>query len=321
MLGTPHLADLQPAAQPAQEQRVVEALAQFRPTQVCIEAIPGERIDEFARHPGRYGELLAMFAMDAVRLAPEQQARRALDARTARQRAADLATNDAPTPAEQALLVSLQLAAFEPWSALLNWSRLDEAGKKAARATLGGPASERLEQLAQSRNEIVRIAIPLARQLGHRHLCAVDPFADELDVAALADELQPMLADPAIGENIQRFETWTREGWPGGNDDALLNSLRRYNGAEFASRDRAVQWDVFMKGAGSHPAGERRLMLWHARNAAIQHELLRAMSGTSGDRTLLIIGAAHRPFLEASLRELPWVTIVDPLSVVGGPAR
>ena len=38
VLGTPHLADLQPAALPAQEQRVVEALARFRPTQVCIEA-------------------------------------------------------------------------------------------------------------------------------------------------------------------------------------------------------------------------------------------------------------------------------------------
>jgi hypothetical protein len=316
VLGTPHLADLQPAALPAQEQRVVEALAQFRPTQVCIESIPGERIDEYVRNPGRYGELLAMFAMDAVRLAPEQQSRRALDAWTARQRAADLAAKNAPTAAEQALLVSLQLAAFDPWSALLNWSRLDDAGKKAARSTLGSQASERLEQLAQSRNEMVRIAIPLARRFGHRQLCSVDPFADELDVAALADELQPMLADAAIGENIQRFETWTREGWPGGSDDALLQTLRRFNGAEFANRDRAAQWDIFLKGAGNHPAGERRLMLWHARNAAIQHELLRAMAGINGDRTVLLIGAAHRPFLEASLGALPWVTVVDPLSVI-----
>jgi hypothetical protein len=320
VLGTPHLADLQPAALPAQEQRVVEALAQFRPTQVCIESIPGERIDEYVRNPGRYGELLAMFAMDAVRLAPEQQARRALDAKAARQRAADLAARNAQAPAEQALLVSLQLAAFDPWSALLNWSRLDEAGKKAARSTLGSQASERLEQLAQSRNETARIAIPLARQLGHRQLCSVDPFADELDVAALADELQPMLADPAIGGNIQRFETWAREGWPSQNDDALLHLLGRYNGAEFAGRDRAAQWDIFLTGTGDHPAGERRLMLWHARNAAIQHELLRAMAGSNGGRTLLLIGAAHRPFLEASLRALPWVTVVDPLSVIGGPA-
>ena len=58
-----------------------------------------------------------------------------------------------------------------------------------------------------------------------------------------------------------------------------------------------------------------------ARNAAIQHELLRAMAGSNGDRTMLPIGAAHRPFLEASLRALPWVTVVDPLSVTGGPAR
>lgn len=62
-------------------------------------------------------------------------------------------------------------------------------------------------------------------------------------------------------------------------------------------------------------------MLWHARNTAMQHELLRAMAGSNGDRTTLLIGAAHRPFLEATLRALPWVTVVDPLSVIGGPVR
>ena len=62
-------------------------------------------------------------------------------------------------------------------------------------------------------------------------------------------------------------------------------------------------------------------MLWHARNAAIQYELLRAMAGSNGDRTLLIIGAAHRPFLDASLRTLPWLTVVEPLDVLGRPAR
>jgi len=321
VLGTPHLAELQPAALPGQEQRVVQALASFRPTQVCIEAMPGERIEEFVRDPGRYGELLAMFAMDAVRLAPEQQSRRSLDARAARLRAAGLVAANAPTSAEQALLVSLQLAAFDPWSALLNWSRLDEAGKEAARPTLGSQAIDRLERLAESRNELVRLALPLARQFGHRQLCAVDPFADEIDVAGLATELQPMLEDPAIGENIQRFEAWTRHDWPSEHEDGLLQLLRRYNGTEYASRDRDTQWEIFLNGSGDHPAGERRLMLWHARNAAIQHELLRAVAGASGNRTLLIIGAAHRPFIEASLRALPWMSVVDPLQVLGEPAH
>jgi hypothetical protein len=139
VLGTPHLSDLQPAALPMQEERVVEALARFSPTQVCIEAVPGERIDEYVRNPGRYCELLAMFAMDAVRLAPEQQARRSLDAGTARLRAAQLAAANAPTPAEQALLVSLQLAAFDPWSALLNWSR--KAGMKWRASPFRSPAN------------------------------------------------------------------------------------------------------------------------------------------------------------------------------------
>lgn len=311
VLGTPHLADLQPAAAHGQEQRVVEVLAGFRPTQVCVEALPGARIEEYVRRPQRYGELLAMFALDAVRLAPEQQARRSLDAAAARRRAAELAGQATLDRADEVELVGVQLAAFDPWSALLNWSRLDEAGRKAARTAVGPAASARLEQLARKGNEIVRIAIPLATRLGHRQLCAVDPFEDEIDVAALAGELEPMLADPAIADDLQRMDAWVQEGWPSESDDGLLRLVQRYNSREYTGRDRSTQWDIFANGPGDHPAGERRLMLWHARNAAIQHELLRAMAGPQGDRTLLVIGAAHRPFLEASMRALPWVRVAD----------
>ena len=163
----------------------------------------------------------------------------------------------------------------------------------------------------------MRIAIPLATRLGHRQLCAVDPFEDEIDVAALAGELEAMLADPAIADDLQRMDAWVHEGWPSESDDGLLRLVRRYNSREYAARDRSTQWDIFANGPGDHPAGERRLMLWHARNAAIQHELLRAMAGPQGDRTLLVIGAAHRPFLEASMRTLPWVRVADTPALLG----
>lgn len=316
VVGTPHLSTLEPDAGPQQVDRVVDALAQFRPTQVCIEAVPGERIEAFVREPNRYGELLATFAMDAIRLAPEQQARRALAAADARRRAAALADQAALAPADEAMLISTQLASYDVWSAVLNWSRLDEAGRNGARPILGAAASERLEELSKSRNEIARLAVPLARRLGHRQLCAVDHFEDEIAVAVLADELQAVLSAPAIGQGVQDFNAWVSEDWPGDPAAGLLQLMRLHNGAEFARRDRAAEWEIFLDGAGAHPAGERRLMLWHARNAAIQLELLRAAAGKRGDRTLLLIGAAHRPFLEDSLRALPWVTVHQVLSVL-----
>lgn len=316
VVGTPHLATLEPAPGPQQVDPVVDALARFHPTQVCIEAVPGNRIQAFASEPDRYGELLATFAMDAIRLAPEQQARRALAATDARRRAAALADQATLTPADEAMLISAQLASYDPWSAVLNWSRLDETGKNGARAVLGAAASERLEDLAKSRNEIARLAVPLARRLGHRQLCAVDHFEDEIDVAVLADDLQAVLAAPAIGQGVQDFNAWVNKDWPGDPGAGLLQLMRLHNGAEFARRDRAAEWEIFLGGAGEHPAGERRLMLWHARNAAIQLELLRAAAGKRGARTLLLIGAAHRPFLEESLRALPWLTVHPALSVL-----
>ena len=74
VVGSPHLSALRPEPGPERLREVVERLASWAPTVVCVEAIPGERVRQLAGDPETWGDLLSVFALDAIRLAPEQQA-------------------------------------------------------------------------------------------------------------------------------------------------------------------------------------------------------------------------------------------------------
>lgn len=318
VVGTTHLAQLEPVPDAAQRQAVVDRLAAYAPTRVCIEAVPGARVEGFLADPGYHGELLATFAMDAIRLAGEQQARLRVDGRVARAEASRLALMPALDEAQQVRLVSLQLAGYEPWSAALNWSRLAPAQREAAQARLGRVATGRLDTLVASDNEIASLALPLARTLGQRELCSIDPFVDELGVNALAGDLMPMLEDPEIGRGLESFNELQASHWETRHPNGLVSLLAWLNSDAFAQADLAAQWSVFDRGTG-HDAGKRRLMLWHARNAEIVAHLAREMAREDGARVLLLVGGAHRPFLEASLRTLPWVEVRDARTLLSTP--
>lgn len=315
VVGTPHLRSLDPAASPAQRQLVVNRLAAFEPSIVCVEAMPGERVEQFMGDPLEHGELLRHFAHTAVQLGPDQQVRLGLDRRAARAEAATLEHRQAPLESGERLrLIGLQLAAFEPWSALLNWHGLDESGHTSAADTLGAMAVERLQQLAQSNNEIVTLAIPLARRAGHRRLCAVDSFVDEATVQTLAEDLMPLIGDADIRADLEAFAAERGRRWAPDREDGLVELLAWMNSSEWAERDRATQWDIF--DSGSHDGATRRLMLWHARNAEIQTWLFRTLAEVDGERPLLLIGGAHRPFIEQALEAHRWIEVVPAHSLL-----
>lgn len=310
VVGTAHLAHLSPAPNQQQLDHVVEELAAWRPTLVCIEAIPGARVQDFIGDPARHGQLLATFGATAARLGPELQLRQQLGAAAARDAAQDLARAKHPLAPEDALrLVALHLAGYEPWSAALVWSGIDEGGRENAAAVLGRRAVESLDALLASPGEVPQIAIPLARRLGHRQLCHADTFQDELAVLPLGPALGPMMEGSSIAEGIEAFNTKSRDRWKDQAPEGLVGLLAWMQSAEFARMDRETQWDIFAADPGEHDAGERRLALWHARNAEITAHLYRALAQPEGGRVLMLVGAAHRPFLEDSLRAQPWIRV------------
>lgn len=272
--------------------------------------MPGERVADFLRSPERHGELLRTFALDAVRLAGEQQARQSLDAAEALDQARMLERQPGALGDDARLrLIALQLAGHEPWSATLNWTLLPEAAQAAADEVLGAVAPARLRALAASGNEIATLAIPLAGQRGHRRLCMADPFADELDVAPLGPALMPLIDTPAVRTGLDSFQREQASHWRANDATGLVGLLAWANGEAFAAADLAAQWALFATPGASHDAGKRRLALWHARNAQVGAHLFRAIASPEGGRTVLIIGASHRPFIESLLASQPWTTL------------
>lgn len=310
IVGTPHPSGLQPRASPEHLGQAVAALASYRPTAVCIEADDAEQIQSALQDLPRYGGMLAQFAAPQMAMAPLQQAGLGLPAPAAREQAAALLRRTALDADEQLRLIQLQLATYDVWSAVLNWSGL--ADKAGARKQLGASTTDTLERLATSQNEIATLAIPLARGNGLRSLCAVDAMGEETWVGELVQTpgmLQAM-SDPDLHAGIERMNALQGEQWqPRAGAGALRQFLGWINSDAFARLDLATQWDVF-DDPRWRADGQRRLMFWHARNAAIASRLMREAGKPTGERVLLVIGAAHRPFLEEDLRARRWVRVV-----------
>lgn len=317
VIGTAHLQQLKPRPTGPQVEIVIDALTSWRPSLICIEALPSDQVDIFLRDPIRHGVLLQTFGEDAASLASRQQVRLALDAAAARDAADALArTTGQLPPSDITRLVALHLAAHEPWSAALVWSAMNNEERVAGRSALGVEATAVLDRLIVSDNEIARIALPLARRMGHKRFCHADSFIDEVAVAGLADALTPMLQKPEVSRGIAVFNAESSRRWNSQSETGLLDLLIWMQSDAFTEADRVAQWDIFLGNEGKHHPGERRLALWQARNADISMRLFRAAADDQGERVLLLIGAAHRPFLESILSGQPYTQLVSSWSVL-----
>jgi pheromone shutdown protein TraB len=72
-----------------------------------------------------------------------------------------------------------------------------------------------------------------------------------------------------------------------------------------------TQWGFFLK---THlPSGHDtyRFTLWEIRNLLIASNILKVVPPVGEGKVLVIIGAAHKPFLDEYLRQLPDVRIVQ----------
>lgn len=319
VVGTPHLTGLEPSPDPGQLARTVEALSAFQPTQVCVERMSGERIEVLMMDPARNAMILRPdmagrpLATVIVPVGIEMQAmveRRPADAREeAEQRVARWNQLDA---GERIEVIRLQLAGYEFHSAVLNWSHLDDAGRREAAEVLGAHVGERLEEARNSVHEVYSLGVALARTAGLHALCTADSLEDERRGMQVARELGGMeiIESPATQTRFDEQRRRISEHWtPATGDHALVSLLRYTNSDEYEEMDRRLQWETLREADNEAGALGRRLMYWHARTAEISAELFRALAQGPDERVIFIVGAAHRPFTEADLRAQPWVEV------------
>ncbi len=320
VLATFHLRQIAETFKPAMLDGIVSRLEAFKPDAICIETLPGSRIQEYEarREAGPlYPEVLDGFGATHLKLGKMALARLgttpgAAFAKVRELLAAVRAKSGNTTPDERASLALWMAAAYEPASAALQWSYLTAAAKKAQTAVPADLAAE-LDAQSAKVNEGPALAARLARALGLQTLEAVDDFEDLDAYSVIMPQLEKDFADAPLLKAAPKAPIYAK------SDALLADSLRRgdlrpqyvfMNSPEYAAADVDAQWGVFLRTHFASGTDRARLALWENRNLKIAARVRAVTALHPGGRVLVIYGAAHKPFLDADLGEMSDLEIV-----------
>lgn len=325
VLASEHLRGLEGAFDPSQLAGLLAALEQYRPAVIAVEALPPAEIARLAwraaESEGPEAQILAAFAGAAARYG---RAARAALGRSADQAAAladSMLVGDQPLPVpERRRLVLLLLATNDVPSALLQWSYLPRATRgpdSLVPATMADDLSRQLD----SPNELVSIGVALARRLGLQRLASIDDHVDdEVGLATgLNDALGAELETSPVFQELRAsayFADAQRRLAEAAATGDLLPLYRRINSPEFLNEDVAAQWHLFFRTRFPSGLDRTRVALWEARNLAIAGRLRQAMARHPGQRILVVIGAAHKPFLDRYLAQMMDVEVTQLASLL-----
>lgn len=333
ILGTSHLRQIDKAFQPRMLDRLAAVLEGFGPQAICIESLPGARVREYElrREAGSlYGEVLDSFAKTHLRLgqaarnilkttqeAARKKVQDALRAGRAISKAGEAAFS--PSRAELALWM---LAAYEPASAVLQWSRMS-ADERRAQTVIPTEMMAALDAERDKVNEVPALAVRLAARLGLERLEPVDDFEELDDLAEFADQMEkdfqgnPLLdaaaKSPIYTEGKARLDDGLAKG-------DLLPSYVFLNSAAYAEADVDAQWGVFLRTRLPSGTDRGRLGMWENRNLKIAARIRAVAAHHPGGRILVIYGAAHKPFLEAYLSRASDIELVQLESLIPSSA-
>lgn len=332
ILGTLHLTALGGDIAPRRLATVHDRLAGWRPDVVAVEAMPPveiERLDLLARHAddAAAAEILSTFARGIMARAHALRESLGLGSRSdAEAGLAALALDAESSAATRRRAAALMVAALDEPSAVLQWSYLAPEERRGGDGITEEIAAA-LDSTLSRPNEKWLVAVPVARRLGLQRLASIDDHVDdEVGVrsglyAVLGEELpaapalQAYLSSPAgkAQEMMLAAAKVAPDLWP---TYVLLNDSTTIR------TDVEGQWHLFYRTALPSGADRQRVALWEQRNLNIAGRI-RAAAAPTG-RTLVVIGAAHTPFLAAYLqasmdiRVVPFQALESP-SVAGEP--
>jgi hypothetical protein len=163
-----------------------------------------------------------------------------------------------------------------------------------------------IRELVRSPNEFVSLGVTLAARLAHQRVYSVDDHTDDLlglerrIWAVLGEELpaSPAYVEFAASPYIEDARSGLKEAAESGN---LHGLIQRLNSREHGRRDVESQWHLFYETRLPSGADRTRVFLWEARNLIIAARIMEVFSAHAGGRVLVVIGAAHKPFLDEYL--------------------
>lgn len=313
VLGSPHLSQLPPEFQPAALAPLIDRLRAWKPQAIAVETLSGTLCDQLRRYPERHGNAVKNYCWDP---APARTAT-GLDVPAATAAAEQMLANwpAAPAPAQRRRLAALFLAGGERSSALVQWLRLPEAERRAEGA-LGPELVALLDKLRVSRSEVELLAAPLAAQLGLDRLHSMD---DQSVGARVADKKAYAAAITRAWDNPANRRRRAREEALELNlatPQGVLAMYRAYNAPDLGKLVFESDFGPALEEPSPQRFGRRYVGYWETRNLRMAANIRDMLGATPGIRALVIVGASHKPYLDAYLDQMHDVRIVDTAAVL-----
>lgn len=319
VLGTTHLNQLPEAAfSPDHLALVLDRLSAYRPGIIAIEAIGGRGCDALRRHAGLYPGVADDYCTDpapALASLGMTQPEAALAVETG-----FAALPADPSAAERRRMAALFFGAGEPWSAALQWSKLDPAERIAADA-VSEALQERLDRLLTSRNENNLIALALANRLGIERLAAMDDHSADIVQTRAPGSLGPVIQGVWAAEHPLDPEMDAAQRRYLGSAAGVLDGYRFLNSEVY--QRFTIEGDFGL--AAATPDGDavarQYLAWWQVRGLRMAANVVEAAGNQPGARVLVIVGASHKAYFDAYLDQMHDIELVSVEQVLADPVE
>jgi hypothetical protein len=311
VLGTAHLAQLPATFQSASLRILNQRLLGWKPGIIAIEQRSGPQCAFMRQYPHRYKESVQRYCWDP---APARAAT-GLDVPAATFEIDRLLASwpAAPTPSQRRHLASVFLAGGERVSALVQWLRLPEAERHAGDG-LDATLVAILDKLRNARSEDSLIAAPLAAALGLERVYGMDDQTAGADDApdanpkASGEAMMKAWDNPANAKRKQRDERlYTRLA----DAEGVMALYRALNAPSQARLIYDSDFGAALEEASPQQFGRGYVAYWETRNLRMASNIRDAIGNLPGNRTLVIVGASHKFYLEAYLNQMHDVRIVS----------
>lgn len=308
VLGTQHISGWPEAIDMKSLQPLVDRLAVWNPGIIAVEHLSGPQCDMMRQYPARYAASVADYCWDST---PANKAT-GLDVPAATQAADKMLKNwpKEPTAAQRRQLAATFLAAGEQGSALVQWLRLPVAERRVGDG-LDQTLVNRLTTLQSRRDEVYQIAAPLAARLGLERLVAMDDHTADSpidDEKAYGEVIGKLWDNPAVAKrSAEQKELDARLSERGG----VMALYRALNAPDQAKLIYDSDFGATLGDTSPQQFGRRYVGYWETRNLRMAANIRDAMALAPGQRTLVIVGAAHKFYLEAYLNQMHDAIIVD----------
>ena len=313
IFGLDHL-DTAPASfQVAWLEPVLCRLRGYKPDLILTEALSGEQVmglEAYATYHGDAGK----YAGPTLQMAKAAQADLHLTAAQALVQANELSQKGDLTPAQRRRLAGLFVAAAEPLSAAVQWMRLPAAERIGA-DDISPPLAKQVTRWASLRNEMSSMAARLAADLGLERVYGAGDHLSDVAQPDFAAFKAAVTAEPGqvalFNHNTPAFQAVPEEAMKMVTAADVLPILKWKNSLRFKELDADAQWLSMLRSEKMGRVGRQRVAAWEAQNLRMAVAIREATAPLPGGRALLIVGAGHKPFLEAYLRAFTDVELVS----------